>query len=144
MKCPKCGLINPGSSARCDCGYDFATGHIEDSYAYSGPARPPESVPLLLHISLLVTLTFLVALFDEYYFTGPSVDHSKVNMAAYILGAMIAQIVVPMLIMAMPVGIYRLIKKQPMPVKTGNVWLFSGWFMWILLLILAYMGTPGV
>ena len=23
MKCPHCGLINPDTSQRCDCGYDF-------------------------------------------------------------------------------------------------------------------------
>lgn len=32
-KCPNCGLINPGSGSRCDCGYDFETGIIEKSYS---------------------------------------------------------------------------------------------------------------
>ena len=27
MDCPFCGLINPDSAERCDCGYDFRTGH---------------------------------------------------------------------------------------------------------------------
>jgi len=30
--CPKCGLINPDNSMRCDCGYDFASGEMKDSY----------------------------------------------------------------------------------------------------------------
>jgi hypothetical protein len=31
-KCPNCGLYNMESAIRCDCGYDFASGQIEDSY----------------------------------------------------------------------------------------------------------------
>lgn len=31
-KCPKCGLINPETTLRCDCGYDFTTGGIKESY----------------------------------------------------------------------------------------------------------------
>lgn len=32
MKCANCGLINPESAERCDCGYDFATRTIKASY----------------------------------------------------------------------------------------------------------------
>jgi hypothetical protein len=32
VECPKCGLVNPDNALRCDCGYDFATGQIEESY----------------------------------------------------------------------------------------------------------------
>src|SRR4051812_46683345 len=30
--CPKCGLINPPSAQRCDCGYDFVSRQMEASY----------------------------------------------------------------------------------------------------------------
>lgn len=30
--CPKCGLISAASAIRCDCGYDFASGKVKDSY----------------------------------------------------------------------------------------------------------------
>ena len=32
INCPKCKLINPPTAERCDCGYDFATGTMEQSY----------------------------------------------------------------------------------------------------------------
>jgi hypothetical protein len=38
MTCPHCGLINPDSAQRCDCGYDFACGHVKQSYL-ERPAR---------------------------------------------------------------------------------------------------------
>jgi hypothetical protein len=31
-KCPRCGLWSTGSALRCDCGYDFEKGTIEESY----------------------------------------------------------------------------------------------------------------
>ena len=32
MKCPNCGLMNPDSAMRCDCGYDFVSQQIEESF----------------------------------------------------------------------------------------------------------------
>jgi hypothetical protein len=32
MDCPKCNLVNPPTAERCDCGYDFKTGTLEQSY----------------------------------------------------------------------------------------------------------------
>jgi hypothetical protein len=32
MKCPNCGLFNPESAERCDCGYDFKSNAMEASY----------------------------------------------------------------------------------------------------------------
>jgi len=35
MNCPRCGLINPGTAQRCDCGYDFISKSLKRSYATS-------------------------------------------------------------------------------------------------------------
>jgi uncharacterized RDD family membrane protein YckC len=32
MRCPKCNLENPSSVQRCDCGYDFISGTMKESY----------------------------------------------------------------------------------------------------------------
>ena len=32
MDCPRCGLINPETAQRCDCGYDFTTKTLEEPY----------------------------------------------------------------------------------------------------------------
>jgi hypothetical protein len=31
-RCPRCGLWNSASASRCDCGYDFEKGTLEESY----------------------------------------------------------------------------------------------------------------
>jgi hypothetical protein len=30
--CPRCGLLNPPEAQRCDCGYDFASRSVQQSY----------------------------------------------------------------------------------------------------------------
>jgi uncharacterized RDD family membrane protein YckC len=32
MKCPQCGLLNPPEALRCDCGWDFASKTMQESY----------------------------------------------------------------------------------------------------------------
>ena len=45
MKCPNCGLINPDSAQRCDCGYDFASGQVKQSYLKPKPRADHEREP---------------------------------------------------------------------------------------------------
>jgi hypothetical protein len=41
MKCRNCGLENPPSAQRCDCGYDFIAKRVEESYlARDATERP--------------------------------------------------------------------------------------------------------
>jgi len=60
MKCPKCGLFNPDSAMRCDCGYDFESAQVKESYAgeeavmYSGTVS--SGIRL---VNFLVDLIFL-------------------------------------------------------------------------------------
>ena len=40
MECKNCGLLNPDTAMRCDCGYDFATHTMQAPYLVK-PATPP-------------------------------------------------------------------------------------------------------
>src|SRR5262245_37136235 len=60
MKCPRCNLINPDSALRCDCGWDFSTGAINEKM------KRPTSVSVIAWIlivnsilSLIVTLVVI-------------------------------------------------------------------------------------
>jgi hypothetical protein len=41
MKCPHCGLTNPEGALRCDCGYDFHSEVIKESYLTKSGASLP-------------------------------------------------------------------------------------------------------
>ncbi len=41
FECPWCGLVNPPEALRCDCGFDFASGQIRESYI-----NKPSQVPV--------------------------------------------------------------------------------------------------
>ena len=46
MNCPRCGLINPGTAQRCDCGYDFISKSVQESYLTSTPNTSPSKIAI--------------------------------------------------------------------------------------------------
>lgn len=56
-KCPNCGLINPATAQRCDCGYDFEREKIEKPYFRQ---RLPKEIKT--YISIIIPLNLLGAL----------------------------------------------------------------------------------
>jgi len=80
-QCPECGLFNPGSAQRCDCGFDFVSGVVEKSYlsndappaSSSAPwssMRPPTGVHgwlflLCVHLAILTPGATVAAVSDR-------------------------------------------------------------------------------
>jgi hypothetical protein len=47
MECPRCGLTNPPSAQRCDCGYDFVTRSVKAAYFRQAPPKAIIKVSVL-------------------------------------------------------------------------------------------------
>ena len=54
MNCPRCGLINPGTAQRCDCGYDFISKSVQESYLTSTPNTSPSKIAIGAQVVALV------------------------------------------------------------------------------------------
>jgi hypothetical protein len=83
--CPQCKLVNPPTAARCDCGYDFATNTMQESYL--GGKRPPnESLGVgEIFICVLIPLVGLIWGFQKRRHG----QHTAGNMMMLISGAML-------------------------------------------------------
>jgi len=46
MNCPRCGLINPGTGQRCDCGYDFISKSRNEAYLASASNSSPSKIAI--------------------------------------------------------------------------------------------------
>ena len=54
MNCPRCGLINPGTAQRCDCGYDFISKGVQESYLSQPLIPAPAKIALGAQVVALI------------------------------------------------------------------------------------------
>jgi len=62
MRCPNCGLFNPESAQRCDCGYDFDKGTMEKPYYIEKPREDSKAS------KILTAVYFIILLFIHFIF----------------------------------------------------------------------------
>jgi hypothetical protein len=58
MKCPNCGLFNPESAQRCDCGYDFDKGTMEKPYYIEKPREDSKASKILVAVYIILQFSF--------------------------------------------------------------------------------------
>lgn len=95
MKCPNCGLLNPPSALRCDCGYNFASQTIDQSYAVAGEKYQKSKFFIQWAVfSLIGTLIFFAFRFGLIRFNlRPPLAVIVALMPAYFaLGAIVMDI----------------------------------------------------
>ena len=88
MECPRCRLVNPDSAQRCDCGYDFPTGTVRDSYAdaakHSKAPQPSEAVRVLGRRDIQVGgLIFVIGLTATVVSYAYAATHGGTYVLAY-------------------------------------------------------------
>ena len=63
MECPRCGLLNPESERRCDCGYDFHTHTVQGPDFKEDEKRPFHDLKLALTAMLAVCAAMVVIVY---------------------------------------------------------------------------------
>lgn len=73
MKCPNCGLYNPDSAQRCDCGYDFNSQAMKASYCDNRNTN--EDLPVNSNIKtvywIVIVCIFIANAWIAYYLQHP-------------------------------------------------------------------------
>ena len=106
-KCPKCGLYNPDTALRCDCGYDFSSGTMQQSYV---PAhqRPFDERPMSVGqwlgtlVVASIPLVGLVVLFCWAFGAG-NLNRKNWSRAALLLMLILLGIYMLLLLLSMAV-----------------------------------------
>jgi len=61
VNCPRCGLINPESAMRCDCGWDFETNEVKASYSTRLAGSSSRALSSLRSLDWMIVIGFIAA-----------------------------------------------------------------------------------
>lgn len=91
-KCPNCGLWNPPSAMRCDCGYDFDAKDIKGSFAdpqsvAAARDRAEKNLPTIVIRGIVFVVVFMGANFAMYFLLGAQPRGVAVGVAFGLAGA---------------------------------------------------------
>jgi hypothetical protein len=86
--CPKCRLANPDSALRCDCGYDFPSGIMKESYLQPKErllaANPTPNILLAYSGDAVFLPIYTYILYESHWM--PKVLSLTVPLALYAAG----------------------------------------------------------
>jgi hypothetical protein len=74
-RCPNCGLYNPETALRCDCGYDFPSGTMKRPYGAQGEKQKRRLVTWVLLLLLLLSIGFVC-----WVLIGPAIGNVYQNI----------------------------------------------------------------
>ena len=81
-KCPKCGLYSPEIASRCDCGYDFPSGQMKDSYIKAQHSVRPWVRFWSRHLDIII-FSFVIGFFWDIFMS------SLLDLPAFYLGLLV-------------------------------------------------------
>lgn len=88
MKCPHCGLINPESAQRCDCGHDFEKGTIQKP---NQGQESQENVGNQSSLKNVFRIGFIIAWVFVLSFIWPRITgQESFSLAMWVIGALLA------------------------------------------------------
>ena len=116
MQCPHCGLFNPPSALRCDCGYDFQSGQLQRPHTIQGTgagnvSQRSSELTAFLIVPFVATISWYVLMLCALA-VGNGRLRWRTDVLAMALGAMIVGLptaVAITLVLAIPV--YLLIRR---------------------------------
>ena len=96
-KCPNCGLWNPPSAIRCDCGFDFAAQSVERPFADSASIamakeRSEKNLPTILVRAVVFAIVYLCVVFLMYLGLGKKPGGLMLGVAFGLAGAAAAMV----------------------------------------------------
>ena len=91
-KCPNCGLWNPSSAMRCDCGYDFSQKKIKSSFADPGTLsaareRAEKNLPKIAVRAVVFIVVYMAIGFAMYFAFGQQPRGAMLGIAFGVAGA---------------------------------------------------------